>query len=329
MTINESILITGGTGSLGQQLTQDLLNVYFPQRLAIYSRGEFMQYEMAKKFPDTGKSPMRYFIGDVRDKERLKIAMEGVHLVIHAAALKQVPACEYNPFEAIKTNIHGTQNVIDAAIESETVGKVMFISTDKAVEPVNLYGMTKAVAEKLIINANLRTSHTKFSAVRYGNVMGSRGSVIPYFKHRIAKGEHLPVTSTDMTRFWITLPGASSFVLQAIEDMQGGEIFIPKLPSFGILDLIEALEPGYHFEEVGIRPGEKIDEKLISRNECNVSNQTERYVITPGIEVNTFDDLGDGYIPGCSGIRAQDYSSGQNKHFLTAEDLRKLIEENP
>jgi len=255
MGMKNTILITGGTGSLGHALTRDLLTRSDIDKIIILSRDELKQYEMGKKFPD---ERMRFFVGDVRDKERLRRAFEGVRYIIHAAALKQVPSCEYNPYEAVKTNVFGSQNVIEAAID-KGVEKVIATSTDKAVQPLNLYGVTKACMEKLVVQANAYSikGGTKFSVVRYGNVMGSRGSVIPFFKS-IAFTGYLPITHPDMTRFWLTLEQAVEFVLQSLYRMQGREIFVPKVPSMRITDLADAICPECEKKIVGIRPGEKI-----------------------------------------------------------------------
>jgi UDP-N-acetylglucosamine 4,6-dehydratase/5-epimerase len=285
MLDNKSILVTGGSGSWGQEFVRHVLSNHKPKKIIIYSRDELKQFEMAHEFSDAyPSSPMRYFIGDVRDEARLKKAMAGVDIVIHAAAIKQVPTAEYNPTEAVATNIAGTQNVINAVISCK-VKKMIFLSTDKAVEPCNLYGCTKAVAEKLVVNANLYSgsypNKQLFSVVRYGNVMGSRGSVIPYFRKLAKEGQNLPITDKAMTRFWITLPQAVEFVVKALRDMQGGEIFVPKLPAMDICSLAKAVAPGSEIFEVGIRPGEKIHEKLISNNERNVVEEKDRYVILP------------------------------------------------
>jgi UDP-N-acetylglucosamine 4,6-dehydratase len=261
---NLKVLITGGTGSFGKFFCNYLLKNQKPKAIRIYSRDELKQYDMQQQIND---KTVRYLIGDIRDFTRLKRAMEGVDIVVHAAALKQVPACEYNPFEAVKTNIIGTQNVIDAAIDVG-VKKVLALSTDKAVDPRNLYGATKLCAEKILISGNSYTGprNTIFSCVRYGNVIGSRGSVIPLFKNQKKSGK-LTITDKQMTRFWITLEQASRFVINAIQDMQGGEIFIPKLPSMKIDDLAKAIAPECSVEYIGIRPGEKLHETLITEEE--------------------------------------------------------------
>lgn len=267
MLNDKTILVTGGTGSFGKKFTQTLFERYKPKKLIILSRDEFKQYEMAKIFPDT-IYPIRYFIGDIRDKARLYRAFEGVDYVVHAAALKQVPALEYNPTEAVKTNVDGADNIVDAAIDAK-VKKVVALSTDKAVNPANLYGATKLVAEKIFIAANAYAGgRVNFSVVRYGNVVGSRGSVIPLFLNLKEQGvKEFPVTDVRMTRFWITLEQGVELVLHALAESVGGEIFIPKIPSMKITDLARAVDPECTFHSIGIRPGEKIHEMLIAEHE--------------------------------------------------------------
>jgi UDP-N-acetylglucosamine 4,6-dehydratase len=284
----KSILVTGGTGSFGKKFIEVVLNKFRPRRLIVFSRDELKQHEMRQVFPDDVDSPVRYFIGDIRDRDRLLRAFKaggGIDLVVHAAALKQVPTCEYNPFEAIKTNILGTKNVIDAAIVRK-VQKVMLVSTDKAVNPVNLYGATKLCAEKMLIQANAygasNQPSTKLSVCRYGNVLGSRGSVVPLFIKQRASGT-IKITDPRMTRFWITLEQGVDFVLDCISIMQGGEVFVPKLPSMKLVDLAEALAPGCERQEIGIRPGEKIHEVLVSEDESRSAVELDdKYVILPG-----------------------------------------------
>ena len=262
MFSHKSILITGGTGSFGKQYVRTILANSQPKKLIVFSRDELKQFEMAQEFPDSTYPCMRYFIGDVRDAERLKQAMKGVDYVIHAAALKQVPAAEYNPMECIKTNIHGAENVIQAALAAD-VEKVIALSTDKAANPINLYGATKLASDKLFVAANnLAGGHrTRFAVVRYGNVVGSRGSVIPLFQKLLRDGSHhLPITDARMTRFWITLQQGVDFVLRDFERMRGGEIFVPKIPSVRIVDLATAMAPAVPVKIIGIRPGEKIHE---------------------------------------------------------------------
>ena len=281
---NKNILITGGTGSFGKKYTKILLENYKPNKIIIYSRDELKQYEMAQEF---SSSSMRYFIGDVRDENRLNTAMNGVDFVIHAAAMKHVPIAEYNPMECIKTNIHGAQNVINASLKNR-VEKVIALSTDKACNPVNLYGATKLASDKLFIAANniTGTSPTRFSVVRYGNVVGSRGSVVPLFKRLIANGaKELPITDERMTRFWITLEDGVKFVLKNFARMQGGELFIPKIPSMKIIDLAATLAPNLPIKIIGIRPGEKLHEIMISADDTMHSLEfDDHYVIGPSIK---------------------------------------------
>lgn len=277
---NVSILLTGGTGSFGQKFTEIILKEYTPRRLAIFSRDELKQHEM--KTSGFDHPCLRYFIGDVRDRDRLRRAMDGVDLVVHAAALKHVPACEYNPFEAVQTNIHGAQNIIDAALDAG-VKKVLALSSDKAVNPANLYGATKLVAEKVFVQGNAygRAGRARFSCVRYGNVVGSRGSVIPLFLKQRLSGT-VTITDERMTRFWITLDQGVRFVIRAIENMQGGEVFVPKIPSMRVMDLKEAIAPECRTKIIGIRPGEKLHEVLLSQDEARHTIETkDSYVIKP------------------------------------------------
>lgn len=324
---NKSILITGGTGSFGKQCTKLILEKYNPKKVIIFSRDELKQFEMQQEF----HSPtMRYFLGDVRDAERMKQATRGVDFIIHAAALKQVPAAEYNPMECIKTNITGAQNVINASLENN-VDKVIALSTDKAANPINLYGATKLVSDKLFVAANnLAGGHnTRFSVVRYGNVVGSRGSVVPFFKSLLANGtEELPITHTDMTRFWITLPQGVEFVLKAFERMQGGEIFVPKIPSSRITDLAKALAPEKAIKIIGIRPGEKLHEIMCPADDSHLTLEFhDHYVIQPSITFFTQVDyrmnrLAEQGKPVPQGF---EYNSGTNPHMLTVEELKGLI----
>jgi UDP-N-acetylglucosamine 4,6-dehydratase/5-epimerase len=320
---DKSVLITGGTGSFGKRFVDIMLRDYKPRRLAIFSRDELKQHEMRQTFPDSGGSPMRYFIGDVRDRDRLERAFSQVDIVIHAAALKQVPACEYNPFEAIKTNVLGAKNVIDAAIDCN-VKKVLAISTDKAVNPINLYGATKLCSEKMFVQANAYSRHTgsQFFVARYGNVVGSRGSVIPLFKQQSENG-CITVTDPRMTRFWITLDQGVQFVIKCVEKMHGGEICVPKIPSMKITDLAEAVAPECRHDHIGIRPGEKLHEVLLSEDEARQSVELEdMYVILPlhpwwRVEhFNGADKLPDGFR----------YSSDTNSQWLSVKDLGKMIE---
>ncbi|NPA11423.1 MAG: UDP-N-acetylglucosamine 4,6-dehydratase (inverting) [Epsilonproteobacteria bacterium] len=324
---NKTILITGGTGSFGKKYTQVLLEKYNPKKIIIYSRDELKQYEMSQVF---NQRCMRYFIGDVRDKDRLKKAMEGVDIVIHAAALKQVPAAEYNPMEAIKTNILGAQNVIDSAIENE-VEKVIALSTDKASAPINLYGATKLASDKLFIAANnlVGGKKTRFSVVRYGNVIGSRGSVVPFFVKLIKEGKKtLPITHKDMTRFLITLRQGVEFVLKNFERMQGGEIFVPKIPSMKIVDLAKALCEDCEFEYIGIRPGEKLHEIMITKDDRCIEFK-DHYVIKPTI---TFSFKAN-YLINALGEKGKEmpigfeYASNLNDWWLSKEEFLALAKE--
>jgi UDP-N-acetylglucosamine 4,6-dehydratase len=322
---NVSILVTGGTGSFGKKFTEMLLRDYQPDRIIIYSRDEFkqdlMKQEFQNKFPDKIER-LRFFIGDVRDKDRLYRAFNGVDYVIHAAAMKQVPACEYNPFEAIKTNIHGAQNVIDAALDKE-VKKVIALSTDKAVNPINLYGGTKLVSDKLFIAANSYSgiNGTVFSVVRYGNVAGSRGSVIPFFKGLIEHGcDELPITDLRMSRFWITLDQGVELVLKAIKESKGGETYISKIPSFKITDLAVAMLPGCKIKEVGIREGEKLDEVMVTKDDSRYTYEyEEHYIIYPHFD---WWNIEQHFTP--NGVRIKDgfeYNSGTNSQWLSVDEL--------
>ncbi|TDO96256.1 UDP-N-acetylglucosamine 4,6-dehydratase (inverting) [Marinomonas balearica] len=322
---NKSILITGGTGSFGKKYVKTLLERYQPARLIIYSRDELKQYEMQEEFD---QPCMRYFIGDVRDKDRLKQAMRDVDFVIHAAALKQVPAAEYNPMECIKTNIHGAENVIAAAIAND-VEKVIALSTDKAAAPINLYGATKLASDKLFVAANntVGKGPTRFSVVRYGNVVGSRGSVVPLFKKKVAEGaKSIPITHPEMTRFWITLQMGVDFVLRNFERMHGGEIFIPKIPSVKIKDLAEAYAPGLPIEDIGIRPGEKLHEVMCPTDDSYHTFEFEdHYVIAPSIKFYRDDLKYDENMIGEKGELVRqgfEYQSGTNEHFLSIEDIK-------
>ena len=283
MLNNRDILITGGTGSFGKKCTEIILKKYKPKRLIIFSRDEFKQFEMAQQFSTSKYQCMRYFIGDIRDKERMYRAFSNVDYIIHAAAIKQVPAAEYNPFEAVKTNIIGSQNVINVAID-KGIKKVIALSTDKAANPVNLYGATKLCADKLFIagNSYVGKDETIFSVVRYGNVAGSRGSVIPFFLKKKAENAVLPITDSRMTRFWITLKQGVEFVLKCLETMVGGELFVPKIPSMNIMDIAEAVAPDCRTEIVGIRPGEKLHEVMIPKDDAhNTIEYDDKYIIKP------------------------------------------------
>lgn len=314
----KNILLTGGTGSFGQKFTEIVLKECNPKSLRIYSRGEYNQYLMNNKFED---ERLRFLIGDVRDKDRLYRAMNGVDIVVHAAALKQVPACEYNPIEAIKTNVDGSTNVIDAAIDN-SVEKVLAISTDKAVHPVNLYGATKMVAEKLFVqgNAYRGQKNTLFSCVRYGNVIGSRGSVIPLFEEQKNQGE-ITITDDRMTRFWLTLEQGVHFVLNSIERMNGGEIFVPSIPSMKITDLADAIAPDATKKFTGIRPGEKLHEIMITEDEARHAKRfNEYFIIEPEYPFwkKEYTITGEA-LP--EGFR---YSSEINNEWLTIDDLKKM-----
>jgi UDP-N-acetylglucosamine 4,6-dehydratase len=316
------ILLTGGTGSFGQKFTEIALRKYKPKAVRIFSRDELKQWEMERFF--NGDRRLRFFIGDVRDKERLERAMDGVHIVVHAAALKQVPACEYNPFEAVKTNILGAQSIIEAAIDHD-VEKVMAISTDKAVNPVNLYGATKMCMEKLFVAANAYVGEkrrTRMACTRYGNVIGSRGSVIPLFKKQRAEGT-ITITDKRMTRFWLTLEKGVEFVIQRIGMMHGGEVFIPKIPSMKIMDLAEACAPGCKIKFIGIRPGEKIHECLLTEDEARHALELDdSFIIEPEHLWWERDNWKEGR-PLPSGFR---YTSETNDRWLTSAQLRKMAE---
>ncbi len=324
---NKAILITGGTGSFGQRFSTYLLKNYSPKKIIIFSRDELKQFEMQQQFT----APcMRFFIGDVRDKDRLKTAMRDVDYVVHAAALKQVPAAEYNPNECIKTNIYGAQNVIDAAIDTD-VSRVIALSTDKAANPVNLYGATKLASDKLFVAANNMSGAKgpRFAVVRYGNVVGSRGSVVPFFHQLLSQGiSKLPVTHDEMTRFWITLDEGVEFVVQNFQRMQGGEIFVPKIPSIRILDLVESISGQREYDLVGIRPGEKLHEVMVPQEMAHHSLEfDDHYVITPAIK---FFDKTINYLKnklGEEGLPVEDkfeYHSGTNPHFLSVDELKTL-----
>lgn len=324
---DKSILVTGGTGSFGRAFVKHVLSNFTPKKVIVYSRDELKQFEMQQEF----NSPkMRYFLGDVRDLDRLNTAFHGVDLVVHAAALKQIPAAEYNPMECIKTNIVGGQNVISAALNHE-IEKVIALSTDKAANPANLYGATKLAADRLFVAANnlVGSRKTRFSVVRYGNVMGSRGSVVPFFKKLIDEGaKELPVTDPRMTRFWITIEQGVKFVLATFRRMQGGEIFIPKLPSSGILDIVKALSPEIKTKITGIRPGEKLHELMCTINDARMTlDFSDHYVIKPGITCSFHAD----YEVNAVGERGQyvtedfEYSSETNPWFLTIDEIRELV----
>ncbi len=320
------ILITGGTGSFGTKYTEILLKKYKPKKIIIFSRDELKQYEMQQKYHN---DCMRYFLGDVRDPERLDQAMNGVDYVIHAAALKHVPAAEYNPMECIKTNIYGSQNVITACIKNR-VKKVIALSTDKAANPINLYGATKLASDKLFVAANNISSDesTRFAVVRYGNVVGSRGSVVPYFAQLLKDGaDHFPITHEKMTRFWITLQSGVHFVLKNFERMSGGEIFVPKIPSIRILDLAKSIAPDMPIEIVGIRPGEKLDEVMCPADDSHHTIEyDDHFVIAPSVIFYSTDfDFTKNQL-GESGKYVEhgfEYQSGTNDHFLTVDEIKE------
>ncbi len=323
---NKSILITGGTGSFGKKYTKTILEKYQPKRLIILSRDELKQFEMQQVYND---SCMRYFIGDVRDAARMHQAMNGVDFVIHAAAQKQVPAAEYNPMECIKTNIHGAENVIQAAIKNN-VKKVIALSTDKAANPINLYGATKLASDKLFVAANnmVGQAETRLSVVRYGNVVGSRGSVVPFFKKLIEDGaDHLPITHEGMTRFWITLQQGVDFVLKNFERMYGGEIFVPKIPSVQIMDLAQAYAPNLPTKLIGIRPGEKIHEIMCPADDSHLTVEfDDHYVLMPTIK---FFNREIDYQQNALGEKGQqvpqgyEYHSGSNPNFLSVGQIKE------
>lgn len=316
-----SILVTGGTGSFGKAFIRDLLDNVDPQRVVIYSRDELKQYEVRQHLGDDAR--LRWFIGDIRDRHRLTRAMHNVDYVVHAAALKQVDTAEYNPFEFVQTNIIGSQNVVEAAIDAG-VQKVVALSTDKASSPLNLYGATKLAADKLFQSANhYAAGHpTRFSVVRYGNVMGSRGSVVPLFRKLAAEGAPLPITDTRMTRFWITLPQAVQFVIDSFDQMAGGELYVPRIPSMRITDLVEAIAPGSKTFEIGIRPGEKLHEEMISVDDARRTLRLgDRYVVLPtianwGYTPPQGETLPDGFA----------YRSDQNDQWLDIDDIRRVLE---
>lgn len=325
----KNILITGGTGSFGKQYTKTLLERYKPQKIVIFSRDELKQYEMAQVY---NQPCMRYFLGDVRDESRLKEATNGIDYIIHAAALKQVPAAEYNPTECIKTNIYGAQNVIAAAL-ANGVEKVVALSTDKAANPINLYGATKLASDKLFVAANnmAGSRKTRFSVVRYGNVIGSRGSVVPFFKKLIKEGaREIPITDIEMTRFMITLQQGVDFVLKNFERMKGGETFIPKIPSMKILDVANALAPNLPHKIIGIRPGEKIHETMCPSDDSHITYEFEDYfVIAPTIQFNFITDFSVNAL-GESGKLVQrgfEYNSGSNTEWLSKEEFLELTKE--
>jgi UDP-N-acetylglucosamine 4,6-dehydratase len=325
MLKDKTILITGGTGSFGQKATEIILKKYRPRRLIIFSRDELKQFEMSQIYSMSDYPCIRYFIGDVRDKERLYRAFQDVDCIIHAAALKQVPAAEYNPFEAVKTNIIGAQNIIDAAID-QGVKRIIALSTDKAANPINLYGATKLCSDKLFIagNSYVGQDHAIFSVVRYGNVVGSRGSVIPFFvKHR--DNGYLPITDPRMTRFWITLERGVEFVLWCMQHMCGGELFVPKIPSMNIMDLAKAIAPECETRIVGVRPGEKLHELMISKDDARRTLEFDNfYVIQPDFKFWSRRSSWNGGQPVPDDF---EYNSGTNPWRLTVEEMRTMVED--
>jgi UDP-N-acetylglucosamine 4,6-dehydratase len=325
LVLNDKVvLVTGGTGSFGQKFVETVLERYRPDRLIVFSRDELKQFQMRERFPEHEYPCIRYFIGDVRDRERLYRAFDGVDVVVHAAALKQVPACEYNPLEAIKTNVLGAANIVDAAID-RNVAKVVALSTDKAASPANLYGATKLCSDKLFTAANSYSgSHkTRFSVVRYGNVMGSRGSVIPFFLKMRESGV-LPITDPRMTRFWITLEQGIEFVLASLKRMEGGEIFVPKIPSMNIMNIARAIGPDCETEIVGIRPGEKLHEVMVAEDDArNTVEYPDYFAILPSFHQWTDEEhLRNGGRPCPEDFR---YSSEKNDQWLSIEQLQEML----
>lgn len=324
----QSILVTGGTGSFGKQFVSTALTRYKPKKIIVYSRDELKQYEMAQMFPEAKYPAMRFLIGDVRDRDRLTLAMREVDIVVHAAALKHVPIAEYNPMECLHTNVFGAENVVRAALDNR-VEKVIALSTDKAANPINLYGASKLASDKVFIAANNISGSmgTRFSVVRYGNVVGSRGSVIPFFSKLVGDGaKKIPITDPRMTRFWITLQQGVDFVLSSLEMMRGGELFVPRIPSMKITDLAEAVAPGVKHEIVGIRPGEKLHEIMVPADDGRRTLKLkDRYIIEPAFafwnrkkyEANGFECTPDGF----------EYASNTNDEWLDAKSLKKLLDE--
>lgn len=330
---DKSILITGGTGSFGRACAQLILDSFAPRRLIIYSRDEAKQFDMANEFADatnaavpSDASPLRFFIGDVRDVERLKLATEDVDIVIHAAALKHVPIAEYNPMECIRTNVNGAENVVMASL-ANNVEKVIALSTDKAANPINLYGASKLASDKIFVAANNLSGKrpTRFAVVRYGNVLGSRGSVLPFFRTLLDKGaKTLPITDKRMTRFWITLDQGVNFVLSSLKMMQGGEIFVPKIPSMKVIDLAKALAPGMPLDVIGIRPGEKLHEMLVTEDEARTTFELkDRFVIEPSLGIwscDAYEQLG------ATQVKDEfQYKSDRNDDWLTPDTLSTLL----
>ncbi len=324
-----SILVTGGTGSFGQALIRTVLARYRPRRIVVFSRDELKQYEMEKKIAAADSQRVRFFIGDVRDVERLELAMREIDVVIHAAALKHVPTAEYNPFECVKTNIHGAENVVMAALRAK-VAKIVALSTDKAASPINLYGASKLASDKIFVAANnlAGAQNTRFSVARYGNVLGSRGSVLLYFQELIASGATtLPITHADMTRFWITLQQGVDFVLSSLAMMSGGEVFVPKIPSMKVVDVARALAPDLEHEFIGIRPGEKLHETMVTEDDGRLTLEIgDRYIIEPALAFWSNAHLAERDAkPVAEGF---EYSSDRNSEWLDAASLLELTKEN-
>ena len=319
-----SVLVTGGTGSFGRKFVEIMLERHRPKKLVVFSRDELKQHDMRQVISDEGDSPVRYFIGDVRDVDRVKRAFDGIDVVVHAAALKQVLACEYNPFEAVLTNIMGAKNVIDAAID-QGVKKVLALSTDKAVNPANLYGATKLCAEKLFVQGNsyVGMKNTHFSCTRYGNVVGSRGSVIPLFLSQKSNGS-VTVTDPRMTRFWLTVEQGVEFVIRCIEKMHGGEVFVPKIPTMNIMDLVKAIAPECRVKKIGVRPGEKLHEVMVSEEEAAHTLETDdMYVIQPTYRL--WDD--DKWTEAKPVVDGFSYASNKSNELLAMSDIRNMVED--
>ena len=318
-----SILVTGGTGSFGKAFVRTVLEQHDPERIVVFSRDELKQYDMRMAYGDDAR--VRYFLGDIRDRDRLNMALRGVDYVVHAAAFKQVDTAEYNPMEFVKTNILGSENVIQASIDCG-VKKVVALSTDKASSPANLYGATKLTADKLFVSSNhyAGAGTTRFSVVRYGNVMGSRGSVIPFFRKLATAGAPLPITDPRMTRFWITLPQAVDFVISSLDDMSGGELYVPRIPSMHVMDLAEAIAPGAKTVEVGIRPGEKLHEEMVSSEDARRTvRRDDRYVVQPTLAMwGGFSEAAGEPVP-----EGFSYSSDTNDQWLTIDEIRQLLED--
>lgn len=323
----KSILITGGTGSFGRHLVRILLERYSPSRVIVFSRDESKQFDMSLDYPVSDNMNMRYFIGDVRDFDRLEMAMRNVDIVIHAAALKQVPVAEYNPFECIRTNVNGAENVVRAAIRND-VERVIALSTDKAASPVNLYGASKLASDKIFVAGNNLSGQfgTRFSVVRYGNVIGSRGSIVPLFRKLIAEGvDALPITDERMTRFWITLDQGVDFVLSSLAMMMGGEIFVPRIPSMRIVDLAEAMAPGMPIRNVGIRPGEKLHEVMVTEDDArNTMMLKDRYIIEPALHF--WQDFRRAPEDGKPVPAEFSYTSNTNTEWIDVDGFRALLE---